>query len=142
MSLVTLKNVSVSFGADAILDQANLIIEPNERLGLIGRNGAGKSSLLKLIDGELLPDDGEIVTQQSTRTGRLVQEVPNDIDYDIRSVIAQGDSLRGESLVRFYLEGDQDEKLQQELSEQDRSKPFVQSSKSNLSHNFLSCLEA
>jgi len=119
MSLVTLKNVSVSFGADAILDQANLIIEPNERLGLIGRNGAGKSSLLKLIDGELLPDDGEIVTQQGTRTGRLVQEVPHDIDYDIRSVIAQGDSLRGESLVRFYLEGDQDEKLQQELSEQD-----------------------
>jgi len=51
--LVTLKNVSVAFGADPILDQANLIIEPNERIGLIGRNGAGKSTLLKLIDGHV-----------------------------------------------------------------------------------------
>ncbi len=119
MSLVTLKNVSVSFGADAILDQANLIIEPNERLGLIGRNGAGKSTLLKLIDGEVLPDDGDVVTQQGTRVGRLIQEVPNDIDYDIRSVIALGDSHRGTSLARFYLEGDQNEQLQQELNEKD-----------------------
>lgn len=119
MALVTLKKLSVSFGADAILDQADLIIEPNERLGLIGRNGAGKSTLLKLIDGDILPDDGEILTRQGTRVGRLIQEVPNDIDYDIRSVIALGDSQRGQALARFYLEGDQDEQLQHELNEKD-----------------------
>lgn len=119
MALITLKNVCVSFGADAILDQANLIIEPNERIGLIGRNGAGKSTLLKLIDGEVLPDDGEVVTQQGTIVGRLVQDVPLDLDYDIRSVIALGNTLSGKALARFYLEGDQDESLQHELNETD-----------------------
>lgn len=119
MALITLKNVGVSFGADAILDQANLIIEPNERIGLIGRNGAGKSTLLKLIDGEVIVDEGEVIRQQSVVCGRLVQEVPNDIEFDIRSVIAQGDPQRGSALTRFYLEGDQDAALQNELNEQD-----------------------
>ena len=119
MSLITLKNVNVSFGADAILDQANLIIEPNECIGLIGRNGAGKSTLLKLIDGEITPDEGEIIIQQGTVTGRLLQEVPTDLDYDIRSVVAMGDLARGQVLARFYLEGDQDESLQQQLNELD-----------------------
>ncbi len=117
--LVTLKNVSVAFGADAILDQANLIIEPNERIGLIGRNGAGKSTLLKLIDGEVLPDDGELIRQQGTVVGRLVQEVPNDIDYDIRAVVALGDEHRGDALARFYVEGDGDVDLQNTLNELD-----------------------
>lgn len=120
MALITLKNVSVSFGADAILDQANLIIEPNERIGLIGRNGAGKSTLLKLIDGEVIADDGEIVAQQGLLTGRLVQEVPSDIDYDVRSVVALGDPQRGDALARFYLQDNhEDENLQAELNEQD-----------------------
>ena len=109
----------MSFGADAILDQANLIIEPNERIGLIGRNGAGKSTLLKLIDAEVLPDEGEIITQQSTIVGRLIQEVPRDLDYDIRSVVAQGNPHSGAALAQFYLEGDQDPELQAELNEKD-----------------------
>ena len=75
MSLITLKNLSISFGSDAILDQANLIIEPNERIGLIGRNGAGKSTLLKLIDTGIEADDGEILRQKNLVTGRLIQEL-------------------------------------------------------------------
>ena len=117
--LVTLKNVSVAFGADAILDQANLIIDHNERIGLIGRNGAGKSTLLKLINGDILPDDGELIRQQGAVVGRLIQEVPNDINYDIRSVIALGDERRGQALARFYLEGDSDPELQSSLNELD-----------------------
>jgi ATP-binding cassette subfamily F protein uup len=119
MALISLKNVSVSFGADAILDQANLIIEPNERIGLIGRNGAGKSTLLKLLDGDVLPDDGEIIRRQSVVCGRLVQEVPNDIDYDIQSVVALGDADRGHILARYYVEGDQNEGLQTQLNDTD-----------------------
>ena len=102
MSLISINNVSISFGSAAILDQANLIIEPNERIGLIGRNGAGKSTLLKLIDGEIKPDDGELQIQQNLVTGRLIQEVPNEIDLDIRSVVALGDEHRGETLAEFY----------------------------------------
>lgn len=117
MSLVTLKNVTIAFGADAILDQAHLIIEPNERIGLIGRNGAGKSTLLKLIDGDILPDDGELLRQQGTIVGRLVQEVPSDIDYDIRSVVAMGDEVLGQALADFYVAGDADIDAQNKVTE-------------------------
>ena len=119
MALITLKDVSISFGADAILDQANLIIEPGERIGLIGRNGAGKSTLLKMIDGEHLPDEGELVRQQGTITGRLVQEVPNDVDHDIRSVIALGDPERGHALCDFYGQRGDEATLQNRLNELD-----------------------
>jgi ATP-binding cassette subfamily F protein uup len=108
MSLINLKNVSVAFGADPILDQANLIIESNERIGLIGRNGAGKSTLLKMIDSKLLPDDGELLIQQGTIVGRLVQEVPSDLDFDIRSVVALGDDALGQALADYYLAGESD----------------------------------
>lgn len=117
MSLITLKNVSVAFGADAILDQANLIIEPNERIGLIGRNGAGKSTLLKLIDEDILPDDGELLRRQGTIVGRLVQEVPSDINFDIRSVIAMGDENLGDAVANFYLAGDADVDAQNRVTE-------------------------
>jgi len=117
MSLISLKNVSVAFGADPILDQANLIIEPNERLGLIGRNGAGKSTLLKMIDGMLLPDDGELLIQQGTVVGRLVQEVPSDIDFDIRSVVALGDQDLGQALADYYLAGEDDIDAQTKVTE-------------------------
>ena len=119
MALITLKDVTISFGADAILDQANLIIEPNERIGLIGRNGAGKSTLLKLIDQEIIADEGDVIRQQNLITGRLIQEVPNDIDYDLRSVVALGDPERGACLARFYTEGDQDQDLVNQLNEKD-----------------------
>ena len=126
MSLISLNNVSISFGADPILDESNLVIERNERIGLIGRNGAGKSTLLKLIDGEQLVDDGELLMQQGLITGRLIQEVPSKIDQDVRSVIALGDSQRGKLLAQYYLqqsvdgaEGVIDDRLQMQLNDCD-----------------------
>ncbi|NND00051.1 MAG: ATP-binding cassette domain-containing protein, partial [Gammaproteobacteria bacterium] len=124
MSLVTLNNISVSFGSEPILDQANLIIEPNERIGLIGRNGAGKSTLLKLIDGEISPDEGEIRAQQNLVTGRLVQEVPNQVNLDVRSVVALGDDQGGLLLAEFYLQDNDsqdgvDQGLQLQITEVD-----------------------
>ncbi|NND82983.1 MAG: ATP-binding cassette domain-containing protein [Gammaproteobacteria bacterium] len=102
MPLVTLRNVTIGFGAEAILDQADLIIEPNQRLGLIGRNGAGKSTLLKLIEGELLPDSGEVIRQQNLVCGRLIQEVPASLELDVRGVIAEGDPDAGAALRQHY----------------------------------------
>ena len=119
MALITLKNVSVSFGANYILEQANLIIEQNECIGLIGRNGAGKSTLLKLIDGQVAPDEGELVVQQGTLCSRLLQEVPTDLDYDIRSVVAMGDPQRGPALAQYYVQGNQNNALQDKLNQQD-----------------------
>ena len=58
--LIRLTDVSLKFGDQVILNNSNLKIERGDRVCLIGRNGAGKSSTLKLVTGELLPDDGKI----------------------------------------------------------------------------------
>lgn len=72
--LVTLNRVQLAFGHYPLLDQADLIIYDNERCGLIGRNGTGKSSLLKLIDQRLQPDEGEIMFKSGLRVATVEQE--------------------------------------------------------------------
>ena len=59
MALITLSNAQLAFGHVALLDHADFSLESGERVGLIGRNGAGKSSLLRILEGTRLPDDGE-----------------------------------------------------------------------------------
>ena len=76
MSVLSIKNIQVSFGGPAILENISLKIQPKERIGLLGRNGAGKSTLMKLIAGEILADSGEINKSSSLRVARLVQDVP------------------------------------------------------------------
>lgn len=77
MALLTLRDVSLSFGGPKLLDRVNLQIERGDRLCLLGRNGEGKSSLLKLLVGEIAPDDGQVIRQQGLRVSRLPQEVPS-----------------------------------------------------------------
>lgn len=60
MAYITLRDVQLAFGGPALLDGANFSLERGERVCLIGRNGEGKSTLLKLIEGSLLPDSGEV----------------------------------------------------------------------------------
>ena len=72
--LVTLNRVQLAFGHHPLLDQADLIIHDSERCGLIGRNGTGKSSLLKLIDQRLLPDEGDIMFKSGLRVATVEQE--------------------------------------------------------------------
>lgn len=76
MALLSLRSVSLAFGGPRLLEQVDLQIERGERLCLLGRNGEGKSTLLRLIQGEIPPDDGEVVRQQGLRVARLPQEVP------------------------------------------------------------------
>ena len=102
MSLITLSNIELSFGADPILDQANLIIESGDRLGLIGRNGAGKSSLLKVIGGEVTIDGGERKVQQNTVISRLIQEVPEHSEHTVGSLVALGNADVGQILSDYY----------------------------------------
>ena len=73
-ALISLQSVQLAFGHHALLDQADLAIEGHERIGLIGRNGAGKSSLLKLLDGRIQPDDGKINRVDGLRTATVEQE--------------------------------------------------------------------
>ena len=69
MSIIRLRNISVSFGGPAILQNISLSIDVGERVCLLGRNGMGKSTLMKVIAGDIVPDSGEIERQQG-RPGR------------------------------------------------------------------------
>jgi len=87
-ALTTLQDVHLAFGHHPLLDGAELVIAPGERIGLIGRNGAGKSSLLKLLDGSLSPDDGEIVRASGLRIATVAQEPELDPDQTVLDIVA------------------------------------------------------
>lgn len=74
MALITLADAQLAFGHVALLDHADFSLEAGERVGLIGRNGAGKSSLLRILAGFEKPDDGEIQRQQGLHTAFVAQE--------------------------------------------------------------------
>ena len=76
MPIATFKNVSIAFGKDEILSGADLVVHHGEHLALAGRNGAGKSTTLKLISGELKNDSGEIWTEKSLKFVSLPQQLP------------------------------------------------------------------
>jgi len=90
LALVSLQDVSLSFGGPLLLDKVTLHIEQGERVCLVGRNGTGKSTLLKIISGRLSPDSGEIITLRGLRTAVLEQEVPQDISGSVFDVVAGG----------------------------------------------------
>jgi ATP-binding cassette subfamily F protein uup len=90
MSLIALKQITHTFGGPKLLDAADLSIARGERVCLLGRNGEGKSTLMKIISGELKPDEGEIVRQQGLRIAQLPQEVPPGTDGTIAEVVAAG----------------------------------------------------
>ncbi|KDC71875.1 ABC transporter, ATP-binding protein [Bordetella bronchiseptica MBORD678] len=73
-SLITLTDVQLAYGHHPLLDHADFAIQEGERIGLIGRNGAGKSSLLRLLDGRTQPDDGDIARSSGLRVATVEQE--------------------------------------------------------------------
>ena len=90
MSIVRFEEVSLEFGDQKILIQADLVIEPGERICLIGRNGAGKSTTLKLINGEIEPDSGEIVSMSGLVVSQLAQSLPEAMDLQVHAVVQSG----------------------------------------------------
>jgi ATP-binding cassette subfamily F protein uup len=90
MALIALREVSLDFRGPLVLDQANLTLEPGERVCLLGRNGTGKSTLLRLIQGEIEPPRGEIARQQGLVTALLPQEVPQGLSGTIFDEVARG----------------------------------------------------
>ncbi len=90
MNIINFETVSLGFGGDLLLDEVNFRITEIDRIGLIGRNGMGKTSFLKLIQGSLEVDTGAISRQQGLRIAYLPQEVPNDLSGDIFSIVKSG----------------------------------------------------
>lgn len=90
MALIALQDVSLSFGALPLLDRVNLQIEAGERIGLLGRNGEGKSTMLKVLAGILPPDSGRLILQPGHKTGLLSQEVQPGLSGTVYDVVAGG----------------------------------------------------
>jgi ATP-binding cassette subfamily F protein uup len=90
MPLLSLDRISVAFGHLPLLDDVLLQIEPGERVCVIGRNGTGKSTLLRILAGELVPDRGSIWLQPGLRRARLEQDVPLSSDQSVFDAVADG----------------------------------------------------
>jgi ATP-binding cassette subfamily F protein uup len=90
MALLSLQQVSLAFGHVPLLDHVDFVIEPGERIALIGRNGTGKSSLLKVVLGSILPDSGEVQRQNGITLADVPQEPVFGEAQTIFQAVAQG----------------------------------------------------
>lgn len=102
MAYITLRDVQLAFGGPSLLDGANFNLERGERVCLIGRNGEGKSTLLKLIEGSLLPDRGEVSIQNGITISMLAQDVPMD-SGKVADIVADG-AGEAATVLRAYHE--------------------------------------
>ena len=107
MAQIRLRGISLAFGPDKLLDDAELVINQGERVAVLGRNGQGKSTLLKVLHGEIEPDEGERVISDGVKIARLQQEVPSGSDdRSIFEVVASGlGEHAGEALKQLDTEG-------------------------------------
>ena len=143
MTLLKFADVSLAYGAMPLLDGVSWQIARGERVCIIGRNGTGKSSMLRLVKGDQMPDDGEIWRAPGLKIGELPQELPRADERTVFDVVAEGLAGVGELLARYHhlaqnIQGDDDlEQLmhvQQELEAKDgwRLQQLVDSTLSRL----------
>ncbi len=90
MPLLTLDRVSIAYGHLPLLDEVALQIDARERVSIIGRNGTGKSTLLRILSDETAPDSGSVWRQPSLRVARLEQDVPLSAQRSVFEVVAEG----------------------------------------------------
>ncbi len=90
MAIISLQDVSLGFGGPPLLENINLQIEHGEWVGLLGRNGMGKSTLLKLLYGDLSPESGVVSRQQNLRVAYLPQEVQQGLAGTVADIVATG----------------------------------------------------
>lgn len=106
MSLLSVQNLTLRFGGPPLLDNVTFDINEGEVVCLMGRNGEGKSTLLKILAGEMEANSGEIIRKTGLRTARLIQEIPAHIDGTVRDIVignsteerhAAGESILGKT---------------------------------------------
>ena len=124
MPLITLDNISLRFSEKIILDEINATILKGDKIGLIGRNGEGKSSFLKVLAGYINADDGNLKVKNNTRISYLEQQPPEDNDYFLFSIVAQGLGEVGGLLASYHeslQNGDnkKNSQLQEEIESRD-----------------------
>src|SRR5881394_2570140 len=89
-ALISANNLALAFGHQRLLEGVTLAVSPGEKVGLVGRNGCGKTSLLKILAGEVTADAGEISRRRGLRVGYLPQEFELDGNRTVRQDIEAG----------------------------------------------------
>ena len=120
MALITLRNIHVGFGGQPLLENVSLSINTGDRVCLLGRNGTGKSTFMKIIAQEIQPEDGELVVRQGVRITRLEQDVPGGFIGSVFDVVSGGLGEIGELVRRYHeistaLESQSDDDLLKKL---------------------------
>jgi ATP-binding cassette subfamily F protein uup len=111
MSLLRTRNLHLSFGSQALLDGVDFSIEAGERVCLVGRNGCGKSTFFKVLEGQILPDDGVVERQQGLTIATLAQALPAGITGTVFDCVAAGVGELGQLIATYH-------HLSQQLAEQ------------------------
>ncbi|QOY95785.1 ATP-binding cassette domain-containing protein [Massilia sp. UMI-21] len=122
MAVISLSSAQLAFGHVALLDHADFSLEVGERVGLIGRNGTGKSSLLKIISGRARLDDGLLVMQQGVKIAYVEQEPVFDPEASVFDAVAAGMGEQQAMLAEYealtgQFGGDDDEALMERMHE-------------------------
>ena len=102
MALIKFNDVSLAYGHVPLLDHVDFQIDDGERVCLVGRNGTGKSTLMQIMRGNVVPDDGEVRKQQGIRIAYLAQEVPADQNQSVFDVVTQGLQDVGRILAEYH----------------------------------------
>ena len=127
MPLLRLDQASLHFGTQVLLDHVDLVISRGEKLGLLGRNGTGKTTLLKVLAGELAVDSGERWLRPGVKLSRLEQTLPDADELTVFDVIATGLSKAGQLIAEYHrlvhnaADADLDKlaRVQQQLEDED-----------------------
>jgi ATP-binding cassette subfamily F protein uup len=104
MALLSLQDASICYGNEPLLDRVQLNIERGEHTCLVGRNGTGKSTLLKILAGEIRPDGGALIREPGLRVAYLPQEVPQNLDGTVREIV-EGGMRRHDDVEHWEHEG-------------------------------------
>lgn len=90
MPILSAQNILLRFGGPPLLDNVSFDIEAGDRICLVGRNGEGKSTLLKILTGEMEANSGDIVKKSGLRVSRMIQEIPAHMEGTVRDVVMSG----------------------------------------------------
>ena len=102
MALISFQEVSLALGGPLLFDQISFQVEPGERVALLGRNGVGKTTLMRVISGQIKPDSGNIDYQKGVRIAHLAQEVSADIKGSVYDVVLSGLEARVKLLGDYH----------------------------------------
>jgi ATP-binding cassette subfamily F protein uup len=100
--VLTIKNLTLRFGGPPLLDRVSLVVERGERVCVLGRNGEGKSTLLRIIAGTQVADDGEVIKAPGMRIAEMPQDIPASLPGTVRDVVASGLGEIGQVLAEYH----------------------------------------